>query len=1356
MVSTISEALAAGLARHQAGQYQQAETIYQEVLALAPTSTETLHLLGLLTHQLGQPGRAAAYLDQALALDATNPLIFTSRAMVYRTMDDPAGAAAAYRRALHLAPHEAETHYNLGLSLVALADWSGAAGCFGQAIQLQPHFSAAHYNLGRLLEDQGALAEAQAAYKAAVEIDPHDVAALHGLGRLLGEQHRFAEACHYMERAVQLEPENAERLFSLGRLFTQSGQTRAAAQAYQYTLERQPNHAAAQLHLADALEKLGEVAAAEAHYRTAIVLNPTEVTAYHALALLVNRQGRVTEARALLETALRLEATPRRYHDLALLLPKIYQSQAEIGQWRQHQLDRLAELEQAGMRLDPDQIEHLPNFYLAYQGFDDRSIHETMARLYLSPAEPFVPGPPQPDGKIHIGFISDHFRQHTIAHLNRGLIANLSRDKFRVTLFVLEERADDVIDFLKTHVDHYVVLPQSLPEARQTIRSHHLDILYYPDIGMEPVTYALATARLAPVQCVSWGHPVTTGLPTMDYFISSELFEPPQAQAHYTEKLVRLKGVNTYYYRPQLPQNLQGRAFFGLRPDSHIYLCPQTLFKFHPDFDPILAAILQADPAGQLVLLDGQHRQWNDILLRRFEQTMPHLLDRICFLPAQSYENFLNLLAVADVMLDTVHFGGGNTTLEAFAVGTPVVTLPSEFLRGRLTYGFYQKMGLSSCIARTPAEYVQIALKLGTDPAHRAHVSRQILSAHDRLFEDREAVAELEHFFEAVVRPQPPAAASEILPQAFALHRAGDLDRAEALYRQILDSTPDRAEALHLFGLLLHQRGQSQQAIEQIQQAISRDSSTALYYSSLALVYTDLNDIEQAIINYQIALAFQPDDAEDHYLLGVALRDQGKPVEAIASFQRALQIQPTDDKLRVEMSLTLPRIYTSLDEIHSWRSQLVDRIDDLLQKQILLDPTSDVLQGTSFLLAYQGFNDKEVQEKIARLHAPVPDHLSDYAPKAQAEQGKIKIGFISAHFKNHTIGRLMRGLITKLSRTSFVVTVLSIGRHHDELAGSFKQEADHYVELPLDLPQARETVAQQALDILFYTDIGMDTLTSSLAHSRLAPVQCVTWGHPVTSGLSTIDYFISSELFEPPLAEAHYTEKLVRLSGINTYYYRPQLPRHPKARADFGLPDHVHLYLCPQTLFKVHPDFDVLLGDILRHDPLGRLLLIRGRVPYWDKLLLNRFKKSIPDVVDHIQFMAWQNPVRFLNLLAVADVILDTVHFGGGNTTLEALAVGTPVVTLPSKFLRGRLTYGFYQKMGLSSCIARTPAEYVQIALKLGTDPAYRAHVSRQIIAAHALLFEDMLSVREFEAFFRAVGRRQPPQPDLTQQEVVL
>jgi predicted O-linked N-acetylglucosamine transferase (SPINDLY family) len=181
---------------------------------------------------------------------------------------------------------------------------------------------------------------------------------------------------------------------------------------------------------------------------------------------------------------------------------------------------------------------------------------------------------------------------------------------------------------------------------------------------------------------------------------------------------------------------------------EHIYICPQTPFKFHPDFDEILSGILRADPRARLVLIGSKVAQVTDLLRRRFKKAMPWAAERITFLQPQSGLDYINLIAVSDVMLDTVHFGGGFTTnLEAFAVGTPVVTLLGEFQRGRHAYGFYKAMDFLDCVANTPEQYVEIAVRLGTDEKYRTRIKAKILKHNHVLYEDGGAVREFERFF---------------------------------------------------------------------------------------------------------------------------------------------------------------------------------------------------------------------------------------------------------------------------------------------------------------------------------------------------------------------------------------------------------------------------------------------------------------------------------------------------------------------------------------------------------------------------------------------------------------------------------
>ncbi len=188
-----------------------------------------------------------------------------------------------------------------------------------------------------------------------------------------------------------------------------------------------------------------------------------------------------------------------------------------------------------------------------------------------------------------------------------------------------------------------------------------LDLVYYTDIGMEPLTYFLAFARLAPVQCVTWGHPQTTGIPTVDHFVSSELCEPPDGDSHYSEPLVRLPVMGNWIRRPRLSEAVSREAL-GLPSTTRLYGCLQSAFKLQPDFDMILGDILRRDDAATIILLEGHKRYWTEQLKSRLEATLGSVAERILFLPRQDEAGYLRLAGAMDVLLDTTHFGGGNTT----------------------------------------------------------------------------------------------------------------------------------------------------------------------------------------------------------------------------------------------------------------------------------------------------------------------------------------------------------------------------------------------------------------------------------------------------------------------------------------------------------------------------------------------------------------------------------------------------------------------------------------------------------------------------------------------------------------------
>jgi predicted O-linked N-acetylglucosamine transferase (SPINDLY family) len=384
----------------------------------------------------------------------------------------------------------------------------------------------------------------------------------------------------------------------------------------------------------------------------------------------------------------------------------------------------------------------IPNlFHIAYQGENDREIMRSFAKLF--PASPWATEPlnpkPSVDGRVRVGFISQYLCNHTIGTLNRGFVEMYDRKKIRLTIFNATPVDDETSRIFKQHADDYVMLPSDTASAVRLLRGSNLDLALFTDLGMSCVTLALAHARVAARQAVTWGHPLTTGIPTIDEFVSSELFEDASAQEHYTEKLVRIKGLNTFYFKPELDR-VYTRAEFNLPASGTLYGCPQTLFKFHIDGDAILKAILETDGTGHLVLVEGRNKSWKEKLLERWQRTMPGVLNRIHWLPTLPKSVFLGLCSVCDMMLDPLHFGGGNTTLEALALGVPVVTWPSPYLRARLSLGFYKHIGLTDFVASDAESFIRIALTKRMD---KTELQRKTLP----LFEDEASVRSYEDYF---------------------------------------------------------------------------------------------------------------------------------------------------------------------------------------------------------------------------------------------------------------------------------------------------------------------------------------------------------------------------------------------------------------------------------------------------------------------------------------------------------------------------------------------------------------------------------------------------------------------------------
>jgi predicted O-linked N-acetylglucosamine transferase (SPINDLY family) len=571
-----------------------------------------------------------------------------------------------------------------------------------------------------------------------------------------------------------------------------------------------------------------------------------------------------------------------------------------------------------------------------------------------------------------------------------------------------------------------------------------------------------------------------------------------------------------------------------------------------------------------------------------------------------------------------------------------------------------------------------------------------------------------------------------------ALHNQGKFDEAISCYQKVLELKPDYVEAYFNLGSVSQDQGKLDEAIKLYRKTLELKPGLAAAFTNLGNTFQAQGKLKEAISCYQKALQLKPDSVEAYFNLGSAFQDQGKLDEATACYKKAMRIQP-DAGIQVKSCLALPVITKSRESIKRSRRILVENIRKMRNEGLSLEDPDEQVGSTHFLLAYHGLDDKEIQRKIASFYIDsCPDLTGTFSKRNKKCRigDRIRIGIISRHLFNHTIGNINHGIIKQLSREKFHVKLFRFPEKEDAVSKDIDNSADEVVVLPTKLKLARKKIASHPLDILFYLDIGMEPLTYFLAFSRMAPVQCVTWGHPVTTGIPNIDYYISSETAEPPGSQSHYSERLVLLKRLVMHCYRPKMDDEVPSREKFGLSPVHKLYVCPQTLFKLHPDFDGILEEILRHDPHGLVVLFKGKHSHWEKLLLERFACTIPDVISRVRFLPRMPKKDYLSFLRVADVLLDTLHFSGGYTSLLSFACGVPVVTWPGTQMRGRLTLALYKQMGVMDCVADDPQSYANIACKAANDKTWADEVRRKIKTHADVLFEDNEVVRELESFF--------------------
>ena len=701
MPEPIDRLFARALTLHKAGRFLEAAEAYRGVLEQQASHADALQFLGVLAHQEGRHEEAVSFIKRAIAIDPKVASYHNNLGNAEQARGALEAAERAYRAALARKPDYAEAQYNLGLTLHALGRLQEASDSLNRAAALRPGHAQTHFALGNLAQQRGEAESALAAY----------------------------------ERALALRPDFAAALINRGNVLVMLGRTEAAMAAYGGALELAPASAEVHLNLGLMLLKLGRVEQSIEACLRATELNSADAQAHCTLGHALREAGRGEEASDAYRRALELapQCAEAKLGSLLAVLPLVAAQPTQREEALRRFTDGLAELRHWSAA-QPQQLGRcagmLQPFHLAYGHADvtrtlceyGELVSQQARQFWQVPERAIAATAARSHARKRVLIISGQVRQHPVWEvITRGIVQHLDRGRFELSIHHTGAMTDEQTEWARAQVGRFEQGAKPMSRWLQLIAEERPDVILFPEVGMDPTAGALASLRLAPLQVAAWGHPVTTGLPSIDLYLSGELLESTDAERHYCERLIRLPGTGVCTEWPTVhserwegPARAAGVVRFAL--------CQQPI-KFDPVDDAVLARIARLAGPCEFWLADPENLPWAGPRLRarlaaalRREGLDPQA--HLRSLGWRTRGRFSGFLEAMDLYLDCPAFSGYTTAWQALHHGLPVVTREGPFLRQRLAAGLLRQIGVTEGLTQSSEEYVRTAVRWAQEVRH--------------------------------------------------------------------------------------------------------------------------------------------------------------------------------------------------------------------------------------------------------------------------------------------------------------------------------------------------------------------------------------------------------------------------------------------------------------------------------------------------------------------------------------------------------------------------------------------------------------------------------------------------------------
>jgi protein O-GlcNAc transferase len=739
---------------HLAGQYyqegnlQQAETAYKELLRYDPNNDRILNDLGKVLQAQHKYDAAIDCYQKAIQLNPAFAGSYFHLGSVFEAMGHNEEAISFYKKAIQCDPHFVGSYNNAGNVYRKSGRLDDAIPYFQKAIEVNPQFWGSYYNLGKVLQKKGQIDEAVFYFQETLRRNPTHSASYRELGDIYREKGNFGEAIICYQRVTELDPSFAGAYCNLGNVLRERGRLDEALTQYQKAIELDPSFAGAYYNLGNVFKEKGRLDEGLTQYQKAIELNPSFAEAYCDMGIALHEKGRFDEAISSYLKTLQLDPHfDEAYNNMGVSYREkgcfneaisCYLSALQLNPNRPHaynnlgcvyqdkgQIDEAEEWFRRAIEIQKDTATAYSNLLLSMSynvRHDPRAIYLEHLKYSKQYAEQFTPAISahknnrDPDRKLNIGYVSPDFRRHPVAYFIEPVITAHNREHFEIFCYSNGVRHDEVTQRVREHADQWRnIQGMSDHEVTELIRKDEIDILV--DLaGHTAKNRLLVFARKpAPVQ-ISWiGYLATTGLSTMDYKIVDNYTDPPgKTEQFYTERLLRLPECFLCYLPDRdspevgsLPVISAGQITFGSFNNFR---------KVTAEVFTLWAGILNEIRNSRLILKGTSFydKTTCQYAITMFEQR-GIAAERVIVQPPDPSPKYLETYNLVDIGLDTFPFNGATTTCEALWMGVPVITLAGIAYHSSVGISLLSNVGLPELVAKTPDEYVSIAVTLARD-----------------------------------------------------------------------------------------------------------------------------------------------------------------------------------------------------------------------------------------------------------------------------------------------------------------------------------------------------------------------------------------------------------------------------------------------------------------------------------------------------------------------------------------------------------------------------------------------------------------------------------------------------------------